>query len=81
MPIDVAALIACSAASLAANGVLLREPLNPADPELPQHTVLPCLSVMVMIVLLNEAKMCICPEDRVRFTLRALLVRLVERTF
>ncbi len=43
MPIDMAAFIACSAARRAAKGVLLREPLKPADPELPQQTALPWL--------------------------------------
>ena len=54
-PIDVAALMACSAARRAAKGVLLRDPLKPAEPELPQQTVFPFLSVMVIMVLLKEA--------------------------
>jgi hypothetical protein len=49
--------MACSAAMRAANGVLLREPLNPADPALPQATVFPPGSVTVTIVLLKVAKM------------------------
>src|SRR5512139_3557426 len=39
IPIAWAALMACSAARRAAKGVLLREPLKPADPELPQASV------------------------------------------
>src|SRR6267143_1786817 len=44
-----------SAAICAANGVLLREPLNPALPALPQLITLPSVSVIVMIVLLKLA--------------------------
>ena len=62
-----AAFKACSAARRAAKGVLLREPLKPAEPAEPQEIVLPSVSVTVTIVLLKEAKICTCPEDRVRF--------------
>src|SRR5689334_3021649 len=44
-----------SAATWAANGVLLREPLKPTLPELAQVTTAPSVSVMVMIVLLKLA--------------------------
>src|SRR5450759_3657869 len=82
MPIEMAALIACSAARRAAKGVLLRLPLKPADPALPQQTALPWVSVTVTMVLLNDAYTCTCPVDRVRFTLRAVVVvRRVWRTF
>ncbi len=47
---------AAEAASWAANGVLLRLPLNPAVPELAQHRTSPWGSVTVMIVLLNVAR-------------------------
>ena len=80
-PIDWAVLIACSAARRAANGVLLRDPLNPADPELPQQRVLPWVSVMVTIVLLNDANTCTCAVETARFTFFAVLVRRVDRTF
>src|SRR3990170_1242336 len=46
---------AFSAAVWAANGVLLRDPLNPALPALAQDTTLPILSVSVTIVLLKVA--------------------------
>src|SRR3989304_4017582 len=46
---------AFSAAVWAANGVLLRDPLNPALPALAQATTLPILSVSVTIVLLKVA--------------------------
>ena len=72
--------VACSAASRAANGVLLREPLKPAEPALPQATVLPSVSVTVTIVLLKEAKICTCPEDSVRLIFFTPFRR-VERTF
>src|SRR5678816_4599063 len=48
----------CSAATVAAKGVLFFEPLKPALPDEPQDTALPCESVIVMVVLLNVALMC-----------------------
>src|SRR5690242_10106163 len=53
---------ACSAATVAANGVLFLEPLKPALPDEPQDTALPCESVMVMVVLLNVALTCATPS-------------------
>ncbi len=47
-----------SDARCAANGVLLREPLNPTVPALPQHRTSPLVSVIVTIVLLKVALMC-----------------------
>src|SRR5262245_41516227 len=60
-PCSIARRAAASAASCAANGVLLREPLKPTFPELAHDSVLPCWSVNVMIVLLNEDLMCATP--------------------
>src|ERR1700722_9252076 len=57
-PCSCAALPAFSAATWAAKGVLLREPRKPQPPEVAQESVLPCRSVIVMIVLLNEACTC-----------------------
>src|SRR5579859_3189566 len=57
-PHSCAARPACSAATCAANGVDLREPLNPAAPEVAQASALPWRSVIVMIVLLNDAWTC-----------------------
>src|SRR5699024_7028571 len=54
-PHSVAALPAFSAATCAANGVLLREPRNPQPPAVAHDSALPWRSVMVTIVLLNEA--------------------------
>src|ERR1700722_1873779 len=54
-PHSCAARPALSAATCAANGVLLREPLKPAAPEVAHDKALPWRSVIVMIVLLNEA--------------------------
>ena len=48
-------LAAFEAACCAANGLLLREPRKPREPELFQLRVLPTGSVIVTIVLLNEA--------------------------
>src|SRR5580704_5592202 len=53
IPCSIARRAASSAASCAANGVLLRDPLNPRDPALDHATVLPFTSVMVTTVLLN----------------------------
>ena len=53
IPNSFAALPALSAAICAAKGVLFLEPLKPEPPEVAQHIVLPCLSVIVTIVLLN----------------------------
>src|SRR5215475_1218068 len=52
----------CSAATVAANGVDFLEPLNPALPDEPHETALPCESVMVMVVLLNVALICATPS-------------------
>src|SRR6478609_606058 len=52
----------CSAATVAAKGVLFLEPLKPALPDEPHDTALPCESVIVMVVLLNVALMCATPS-------------------
>src|SRR5690606_4212963 len=52
---------ASSAASCAANGVLLREPLKPRAPALAQESALPLTSVIVTIVLLKVDLMCAMP--------------------
>src|ERR687894_736106 len=46
---------ACSAATCAAKGVDLREPLKPLLPHVAHDSALPCRSVMVMMVLLKDA--------------------------
>src|SRR6202012_3009598 len=56
-----AMLAAFEAACCAAKGVPLREPRKPSEPELFQLMVLPIWSVMVTMVLLNEAWMCATP--------------------
>src|ERR1035437_2585793 len=50
-----ATLPAASAATWAANGVLLRDPLKPAPPDVAQDSALPWRSVIVIMVLLNDA--------------------------
>src|SRR5438876_401584 len=52
---------ACSAASCAAKGVDLREPLKPTLPADAHDRALPSMSVMVMIVLLKDDLMCATP--------------------
>src|SRR6188472_4663461 len=54
-PHSCAARPARSAAICAANGVDLREPLKPALPEVAQESTLPWRSVIVTMVLLNDA--------------------------
>src|SRR6266700_5473141 len=50
------------AACCAANGVPLRDPRKPSEPELFQDSTFPFGSVIVTIVLLNEAWMCTTPN-------------------
>src|SRR5262245_47091939 len=57
-PCSCAATPAFSAATCAANGVDLREPRKPQPPAVAHDRVFPWRSVMVMIVLLNEACTC-----------------------
>src|SRR5215469_18416969 len=57
-PCSWAAVPAFSAATWAANGVLLREPRKPQPPEVAQDSVFPWRSVIVMMVLLKEAWTC-----------------------
>src|SRR6201986_624233 len=57
-PCSCAALPAFSAATCAANGVLLREPRKSQPPEVAQESVFPWRSVIVIIVLLKEAWTC-----------------------
>src|SRR6478752_2100407 len=61
MPCSMARFAAPSAASAAAYGVLLREPLNPAMPAEPHEMTFPDRSVIVTIVLLKLAWMWTCP--------------------
>src|SRR5258708_32359778 len=67
-PHSCAARPARSAATCAANGVDLREPLNPALPDVAHDSVLPWRSVMVTMVLLNDACTCAIPSDTVFLT-------------
>src|SRR6056297_2997459 len=61
-PKSCAARPACSAATWAANGVDLREPRKPEPPAVAHDNVLPLRSVIVMIVLLNDACTCTMPS-------------------
>src|ERR1700675_5038622 len=54
-------LAAFDAACCAANGVPLREPRKPSEPELFHASTLPLVSEMVTMVLLNEACTCTSP--------------------
>src|SRR5690606_3394149 len=68
IPYSIATRPADSAATCAANGVDLREPLKPAPPEVAQDNALPWRSVMVMIVLLNDACTWAMPSDTLFLT-------------
>src|SRR6201999_3752534 len=77
MPCSCAFLATSSPATCAAYGVDLREPLNPIVPEDDHAMVLPCASVMVIIVLLKVAFTCATPE--VMFLRSRLLMRCGSR--
>src|SRR6478735_8091449 len=62
MPCSCAFLATSSPATCAAYGVDLREPLKPIVPADDQAIVLPCASVMVIVVLLNDEFTCATPE-------------------
>src|SRR5471032_3180245 len=62
MPCSCAFFAASSPATCAAYGVDLREPLKPIVPADDQAMVLPCASVMVMVVLLNDEFTCATPD-------------------
>src|SRR6266705_2273828 len=72
----IASRAACSAATVAANGVDFFEPWNPALPAEPQVTAFPCMSVIVIIVLVNVPVMCAIPS-----TSTALLALLAPAGF
>src|SRR5690606_26695 len=63
MPCSCALRAQSSAATWAANGVDLREPLKPWAPADDQAMALPCASVMVIIVLLKVELTCAMPEE------------------
>ena len=52
---------------LRGEGVDLRDPLNPAAPEVAHDRALPCRSVIVMIVLLKDACTCAMPSETTFF--------------
>src|SRR5262252_391301 len=62
MPCSWALRPASSAATWAAYGVDLRLPLKPFEPDDDQAMTLPCASVIVIMVLLNDAFTCATPE-------------------
>src|SRR5689334_21191580 len=66
-PCSCAARPADSAATCAAKGVDLREPLRPAAPEVAHESALPWRSAIVTIVLLKEAWMCAMPSETTFF--------------
>src|SRR4051794_35817719 len=73
MPCSMARRAAASAASCAANGVDLREPLKPTWPDEAQEITAPVGSVIDTMVLLKVLLMCACPW--------ATFLRSLRRTF
>src|SRR5437588_6465754 len=69
-PCSPALRTASSAAICAANGVDLREPLKPIVPADDHEIVLPCASVMVIIVLLKVELTCATPDTMFLRSLR-----------
>src|SRR5271155_2632534 len=67
-PDSFALFAAVNDACCAANGVPLREPRKPSDPELDQANTLPTKSVNVTIVLLNDAWICTRPLETTFFS-------------
>src|SRR4029079_18584427 len=66
----------CSAATVAANGVLFLEPLKPALPDEPHDTAFPCESVIVMVVLLKVTLTCAMPSaSTTRFAFFPVAIR------
>src|SRR5665213_71012 len=61
-PAENASRPACSPATVAANGVDFLDPLKPAFPDELHEIVLPRLSVIVIVVLLNVADTCARPS-------------------
>src|SRR3954471_10325858 len=73
MPCSMALWAASSAASWAAKGVDLRDPLNPFTPADDHATTFPDTSVMLTMVLLNDAVMWAMPLWMFFLTFFALL--------
>src|SRR5579864_4829111 len=67
-PDSLALLAAVSEACCAANGVPLRDPRKPSEPELDHESTLPDRSVNVMMVLLKEACTCTIPVGTIFFS-------------
>ena len=81
IPCSMAFLAQSSAATWAAKGVALRDPLNPAAPADDQAIALPCSSVIVTIVLLKEEEMWATPEAiflRLRRVMRVVSLAIVN---
>src|SRR5712671_3534299 len=78
-PYFVAVAAAVSAARCAANGVLLRLPLNPTVPDEAQQSASPLGSVIVTVVLLNVALMCTTARLTLRRVFRFLALATVPR--
>src|SRR6185437_15427048 len=67
-PDSLALLAAVSEACCAANGVPLRDPRNPSEPELDHDSTFPMGSVMVMMVLLKDACTWTTPTGTIFFS-------------
>jgi len=70
IPASIAFFAAVSTVFCAAKGVLLRDPLNPKQPELHHETAFPCLSEKVTNVLLKVDFILTIPSGIFFFSLR-----------
>src|SRR4029079_13110800 len=77
-PCSMALRAAESAVTCAANGVDLRDPLNPADPADSHAITLPSASVSVTIVLLKDVLICAWPIAMFLRTLRRVRPRAAD---
>src|SRR5579864_1232 len=67
-PDSLALLAAVNDACWAAKGVPFLDPRKPSEPELDHAITFPVVSVMVMMVLLNDACTCTRPVGTLRFS-------------
>jgi len=82
MPYSAATVPARSAATWAANGVLLREPRKPEPPAVAHDRALPCRSVIITIVVVERSMYVRDPvgDDAIRLLFSGLLSHILIST-
>src|SRR5438105_14145662 len=78
MPNSLASALTLSAATCAAKGVPLREPLNPQPPAVAHARVLPERSEIVTMVLLKVAWICAIPSTTLTFVFLRTFLTAIE---